>query len=77
MESRYVKDAGSRLKVKFVKIESNEIILEVPITPMEIQDFMKPDYINSVMRNTFGQERLQGIGDIIVLIDQQFNHVFA
>jgi len=75
MESRYVKDASSRLKVKFVKIETNEIILEVPITPMEIQDFMKPDYVKSVMKNTFGEARLQSIGDIIVLIDQQFNLV--
>lgn len=75
MESRYVKDTSSRFMVKFVKVDSNEIILQVPITPMEIQDYMKPDYIKSVMKNTFGEARLAGIGDIIVLVDQQFNFV--
>ena len=69
---RYVKDTSSRLMVKFVKIESNEIILQIPITPMEVHEFLKTDYVKSIMLNTFGADRLAEIGDIIVLIDQQY-----
>ena len=75
MESRYVKDTSSRFMVKFVKVETNEIILQIPITPMESIEYFKSDYVKSVMKNTFGEARLAEIGDIIVLIDQQYNFV--
>jgi hypothetical protein len=68
---RYIKD-NNRLSVKFVRESDNEIILTIPITPMEIHEYMKTDYVQSVMRNTFGQERLGTIGDIIVVIDQRY-----
>jgi hypothetical protein len=68
---RYIKD-NNRLSVKFVRESDNEIILTIPITPMEIHEYMKTDYVQSVMRNTFGQERLESIGDIIVVIDQRY-----
>jgi hypothetical protein len=68
---RYIKD-NTRLSVKFVRESDNEIILTIPITPMEIHEYMKTDYVQSVMRNTFGQERLESIGDIIVVIDQRY-----
>lgn len=71
---RYVKE-NNRLSVKFVRESTNDIILTVPITPMEVIDYLKTDYIQSVMKNTFGQDRLESIGNIIVVIDQQYSIV--
>jgi len=71
---RYAKDTP-RIMVKFVKESTNDIILEVPITAMEIHDYLKTDYIYSVMKNTFGEKRLKEIGTVIVLIDQKYTIV--
>ena len=71
---RYAKD-NARLSVKFIKEENNDIILQIPITPMEVHEYLKTDYVQSVMRNTFGEERMVEIGDVIVVIDQRYNLV--
>ena len=68
---RYVKE-NPRISVKFVKESTNDIILEVPITLMEVHDFFKTDYVHSVLKNTFGEDRLKTIGNVIVLIDQKY-----
>ena len=68
---RYVKNSP-RMMAKFVRESNNDIILEVPITAMEVHDYLKSDYIHSVMCNTFGAERIEEIGDIIVVIDQKY-----
>lgn len=68
---RYAKDTP-RIIVKFVKESTNDVILQVPITAMEIHDYLKTDYIYSVMKNTFGEEKLKAIGDVIVVIDQKY-----
>lgn len=68
---RYVKDSP-RMMVKFVRESDNEIILQVPITAMEVHDYLKTDFIQSVMRNTFGESRLEEIGNVIVVIDQRY-----
>jgi hypothetical protein len=69
---RYSKDNTSRFTVKFVREENNEIILEVPTTPMELLDYFKTDYVYKVMKNTFGEAKLESIGNVIVLVDQKY-----
>lgn len=71
MAVRYVKETP-RLLVKFVQESTNNIILQVPITAMEVHDFFKTDYIHSVMKNTFGEDRLKEIGSVVVVIDQRY-----
>jgi predicted GIY-YIG superfamily endonuclease len=68
---RYIKDSP-RIIVKFVREATNDIILEVPITAMEVHDYLKTDYIHSVIKNTFGQDRIEEIGNVIVVIDQRY-----
>lgn len=71
MAVRYVKETP-RLMVKFVQESTNDIILQVPITAMEVHDYFKTDYIHSILRNTFGEDRLTEIGNVIVVIDQRY-----
>lgn len=68
---RYVKDTP-RLVVKIVKESTSDIIFEVGTTALEIHDWFKIDYVHSVMRNTFGEEKMKAIGTIIVIIDQTY-----
>lgn len=70
--NRYVKES-TRLMVKIIQISKDEIILEIPTTSLELHDWFKADYITSVLRNTFGEEKLAKIGDVIVVIDQKYN----
>ncbi len=74
-KKRYQKDNSQRLMAKFVRESTNDIILQVPITLMEVHDYLKTDFIQSVMRNTFGEDRLESIGDVIVIIDQRYNYL--
>ena len=69
---KYIKDT-TRIEVKFLKESTNEIILTVPITLLDVHDYFKTDYVNSVLRNTFGEERFKTIGNVIIYIDQKFN----
>lgn len=71
MAVRYSKES-IRIDVKFVRESTNDIILTVPITMMELQDYFKTDYVYSVMKNTFGEDKLKAIGDVRVLIDQKY-----
>lgn len=71
MALRYVKETP-RLMVKFVQESTNDIILQVPITAMEVHDYFKADYIHSILKNTFGEDRLIKIGSVNVVIDQRY-----
>lgn len=68
---RYKKES-TRLFVKFVRESDNHIILQVPITAMEVHDYFKTDYIHSILKNTFGEDRLEEIGIVRVVIDQRY-----
>jgi hypothetical protein len=70
--AKYIKDT-TKMTVKFVQESENEIILEIPTTALELHDYFKPDYVTSVLRNTFGEDKLAKIGNVIVLIDQKYN----
>lgn len=66
--STYIKTT-SRLMIKFVQESTNEIILELPTTPLELHDYFKPDFIASIMRNTFGVDKMKKIGNIVIIVD--------
>jgi hypothetical protein len=69
---RYVKDTTKgRMMVKIVKLDTNDIILQIPVTILEIHDFFKGDYITSILKNTFG-EKANSIGNVLVVVDQIF-----
>lgn len=68
---KYVKDQ-SRLMVKFVREEDEAVILQVPSTPLELHDFFKADYIQSVLKNTFGEDKFDEIGNVVLIIDQKY-----
>jgi hypothetical protein len=72
--ARYVKDT-TKLTVKFVQESENEVILEIPTTALELHDYFKPDFVTSVLKNTFGEDKLAKIGNVILLIDQRYNLV--
>jgi hypothetical protein len=67
----YIKSAN-RLTVKFVQESTNEIILEVPSTALELHDFFKPDYVTSIIRNTFGEDKMKKIGNVTLVVDVQY-----
>jgi hypothetical protein len=71
---KFIKDT-TKMTVKFVQESSSEIILEIPTTALELHDYFKPDFVTSVLRNTFGEDKLAKIGTFIVLIDQKYNYV--
>lgn len=69
---RYVKES-TRVAVKIIQESTSEVILEVPTTVLELHDWFKPDYVTSVLRNTFGEDKLGKIGNIFLMIDQKYN----
>jgi len=67
----YVKDTA-KLMVKFVRKSDDNIILEIPSTQLEVHEFLKADYVTSVLTNTFGRDKLKSIGDFTLIIDQNY-----
>jgi len=68
---KYVKE-NTRLTAKFVREDDNVVILQIPTTPLELHDFFKADYIQSILKNTFGEDKFEEIGNVVVIIDQKF-----
>lgn len=68
----YIKES-TRVMVKIIQESTSEVILEIPTTPLELHDWFKADYVTSVMRNTFGAEKLNKIGNVFMMIDQKYN----
>jgi hypothetical protein len=71
---RYIKNTkeAPRLTVKFVKESTADVILEVPITVYDMMDYFNAEFITSVLRNSFGEDKFKSIGDIRIFIDQPF-----
>lgn len=70
MKKSYQKDTA-RLTAKFVKLSTNEVVLSVPTDSMEAHQFFKNEFVDQVMKQTFGA-KAEKIGDILVVIDQTF-----
>lgn len=68
----YVKES-SRVTVKIIQESTSEVILEVPSSALELHDWFKADYVTSVLRNTFGADKLGKIGNVFMMIDQKYN----
>jgi hypothetical protein len=68
----YVKESN-RVTVKIIQESTSEVILEVPSSALELHDWFKADYVTSVLRNTFGAEKLNKIGNVFMMIDQKYN----
>ncbi len=60
-----------RLSVKFVKESTNEIILTMPSDTMEVYQYFQNDFIDQIMRQTFGN-KVDSIGNILIVVDQSF-----
>lgn len=69
---KYVKES-TRIAVKVIQESSSEVILEVPMGVLELHDWFKPDYVTSVLKNTFGEDKLGKIGNVFIMIDQKYN----
>jgi len=61
----------ARLTVKFVKKSNNTVILSLPTDSMEVYQYFSNDFVNQIMRNTF--KNIESIGDIMIVVDQDFN----
>jgi hypothetical protein len=60
-----------RLSVKFVKESTNEIILTMPSDTMEVYQYFQNDFVDQIMRQTFGA-KVETIGNILIVVDQSF-----
>lgn len=67
--SKSYQKTTARLEAKIVKVSTNEVIFTVPTDSMEVYQYFKNDFVDQVMKSTFGAAKIDKIGDIMVVID--------